>query len=107
MRLIIPFEEKIMPPAVLELEGTAEEIRAQLPDFFGQRLHVTICLLTVGENVVDTVPEQRAEADCVFVDAETNEELAARFHRMRDSRLAEKIDYVDADLPTSLAGAVW
>lgn len=27
---------------LLELEGTAEEIRAQLPDFGGKRLHVTV-----------------------------------------------------------------
>ncbi len=31
-----------MSLAVLELEGTAAEIRAQLPDFAGQRLHVTV-----------------------------------------------------------------
>ena len=31
-----------MPLAVLEFEGTAAEIRAQLPDYAGQRLHVTV-----------------------------------------------------------------
>ena len=31
-----------MSAPVLELEGTAAEIRAQLPEFSSQRLHVTI-----------------------------------------------------------------
>ena len=31
-----------MSLSVLELEGTAAEIRAQLPDFSGKRLHVTV-----------------------------------------------------------------
>ena len=55
-----------MSISVLELEGTAQEIRAQLPDFQGQRLRATIRPIekvTVdedlsGENWVDGISRE-------------------------------------------------
>jgi hypothetical protein len=43
-----------MQTPLLELEGTAEEIRAQLPDFEGRRIHVTIHPVESRE---ETIPE--------------------------------------------------
>ena len=90
-----------MQSAILELEGTAAEIRALLPDFSGQRLRVTVCPVALLET------EARSEEECTLVVPETNEQLAARFQQKQTARLNEDISYADAELPTSLAGAVW
>lgn len=45
--------------------------------------------------------------DYVLVESETNEQLAARFQQKKAQRMAEHIEYVDVDIPISLAGAVW
>jgi hypothetical protein len=92
---------KAMTPTVLELEGTAAEIRALLPDFSGQRIHVTVRPLTLPEAAA------RPEEECTLIVPETNEQLAARFQQKQAARLTEDIPYSDVELPTSLAGAVW
>ena len=86
---------------ILELEGTAAEIRALLPDFSGQRLRVTVRPLALPETAA------RSDADCTLVAEETNAQLASRFQQKQSARLTEDISYADAELPTSLAGAVW
>ena len=90
-----------MPSTVLELEGTAAEIRALLPEFSGQRLRVTVRPLALSETAA------RSDADCTLMEPETNPQLAARFQQKQAARLTEDISYADAELPTSLAGAVW
>ena len=86
---------------LLELEGTAAEIRALLPEFSGQRLHVTIRSFSLHEIAA------RPFEECTLITPETNEQLAARFQQKQAARLTEDTHYVDAELPTSLAGAVW
>ena len=90
-----------MTTPVLELEGTATEIRALLPDFSGQRLHVTVRPLALPETATGS------DADCTLVAQETNTQLATRFQQKQAARLTEDISYVDVELPTSLEGAVW
>ena len=90
-----------MTSTVLELEGTAAEIRALLPEFSGQRLRVTVRPLAPTETAA------RSDADCTLVAPETNAQLAARFQQKQTARLNEDISYADVELPTSLAGAVW
>ena len=90
-----------MASTLLELEGTAAEIRALLPDFSGQRLRVTIRTLALHETAT------RAQEECTLVAPETNKQLAARFQQKQAARLTEDIPYRDVELPTSLAGAVW
>ncbi len=90
-----------MTSTVLELEGTAAEIRALLPEFSGQRLRVTVLPLAFPETTTGS------DADCTLVAQETNTQLAARFQQKQTARLTEDISYANVELPTSLAGAVW
>ena len=90
-----------MTSTVLELEGTAAEIRALLPDFSGQRLRVTVRPLALPETGT------HSDEECTLVAPETNTQIAARFQKKQAARLTEDISYADAELPTSLAGAVW
>ncbi len=90
-----------MTSAVLELEGTAAEIRALLPEFAGQRLRVTVRPASLSEI------SPSFDEECTLIAPETNERLAARFQQKQAARLTEEIQYADAELPTSLAGAVW
>lgn len=86
---------------VLELEGTAAEIRALLPDFSGQRLRVTVRSLALPETSASS------DTECTLLAQETNAQLAARFQQKQAARSTESIAYADAEIPTSLAGAVW
>ena len=90
-----------MTSTVLELEGTAAEIRALLPDFSGQRLRVTVRPLALPETAAGS------DANCTLVAQETNAQLAARFQQKQAARLTEDISYADAELPTGLARAIW
>ena len=90
-----------MTPTVLELEGTAAEIRALLPEFAGQRIRVTVRSLALPETAAHT------DTDFTLVAQETNAQIAARFQQKQAARLTEAVSYADAELPTSLAGAVW
>ena len=94
-------EQKLLISTILEMEGTAEEIRVLLSDFSGQRLRVTIRPLAHNESLL------QSQEEFTLVEPESNERLATKFRQKLVARLTEEIQYNDVELPSSLAGAIW
>ncbi len=64
-------------------------------------------LRSAPTNVADCPYMRSFHNEYVLTPAETNEQIAARFDHHMAETLANPVEYVDADIPLSLAGAAW